>query len=329
MAETPITDETARALRASWFAYVDTVEAVRPALHAYGLKLTGSVFDAEDLTQEALLRGFAIIGRGDLHGPGSPVANPKAYLFRIATNLWLDQQRRRARELRALAEPAAVAGDVAADELLQAAERLMTASPQARAAVILKDVFGFTLGEIADQLRTTVGGVKAALSRGRDALAAPGPASDRGPSAALVDRFVAAFRTHDPATIAACLTESCDIQVHGVGGGRGRRGGWVEISAEDMSTQLEGATLAGERVVLCFEDRPEGRRLVDVLRLDESDGCVARIIDYFFCPDTLAAVGDELGLPVADAGYHQGVEVLPRMIRTTTLPWGAEGMMNR
>src|SRR5215813_3337751 len=156
MADTPITDETARALRTSWFAYLDTVEAVRGPLHAYGLRLTGNVWDAEDLVQETLLRGFAMIGRGDLHGPGSPVANPKAYLFRTATNLWLDAQRRRGRELRALAEPMAAAGEVAPDELIAAAERLMAASPQARAAVVLKDVFEFSLEEIADQLRTTV-----------------------------------------------------------------------------------------------------------------------------------------------------------------------------
>src|SRR5258706_3474624 len=137
----PISDGTARALRTTWFAYVDTVEPLRAPLHAYGMRLTGSVWDAEDLVQDTLLKGFAMIGRGDLHGPGSPVANPRAYLFRTATNLWLDGQRRRAREAQALAEPVAAAGDVAADELRQAAERLIAASPPARAARILQDVF--------------------------------------------------------------------------------------------------------------------------------------------------------------------------------------------
>jgi RNA polymerase sigma-70 factor (ECF subfamily) len=290
------------------------------------MRLTGSVWDAEDLVQETLLKGFAMIGRGDLHGPGSPVANPRAYLFRTATNLWLDAQRRRGRELKALSEPAAAAGDVAADELRQAAERLMSASPQARAAVILKDVFEFSLEEIADQLRTTVGGVKAALSRGRAAVkaAAEAPAGG-GPSPELVDRFIDAFRTHDVDTIAAALTESCDIHVPGVGGGRGRRGGWVEVSVQDYDTRLAPAVVGGETVVLCLLDGPAGPALTDVLRLEEADGLVARIVDYYFAPDTLAAVGAELGLPVSDAGYHQGVETLPRMIETTTLPWG-EGM---
>src|SRR5258706_5584180 len=90
MTAEPITDETARAMRASWFAYLDTVEPLRKPLHAYGLRLTGNVWDAEDLVQDTLLKEFAMIGRGDLHGLGSPVANPTAYLFRTATNLWID-----------------------------------------------------------------------------------------------------------------------------------------------------------------------------------------------------------------------------------------------
>lgn len=326
MADEPIDDDTARALRASWFNYLDTVEDLRGPLHAYGLRLTGSVWDAEDLVQDTLLRGFAMIGRGDLHGPGSPVASPRAYLFRTATNLWLDAQRRRARELRALAEPAATAAQVAPDDLLIAGERLMAASPQARAAVILKDVFEFSLEEIADQLRTTVGGVKAALSRGRAAVkAAPAPQDGAGPSRDLVDRFIDAFRSRDVARITATLTESCSIEVPGVGGGRGRRGGWAEASVQDHDTRLAPANVGGESIVLCLRDGPGGPTLADVLRLEAADGLVARIVDYYFCPDTLAAIGAELGLAVSSAGYHQDPETLTRMIATTTLPWG-EGM---
>ena len=328
MADQPIDDETARALRASWFAYLDTVEDLRPALHAYGLRLTGNLFDAEDLAQETLLKGFAMIGRGDLHGAGSPVANPKAYLFRTATNLWIDAQRRRSRELRALAEPMAAAGEVAPDELISAAEQLMAASPQARAAVILKDVFEFSLAEIADQLRTTVGGVKAALSRGRAAIketpveAAPGAA---GPSPDLVDSFIGAYHSHDPGRIMAALSETCDIHVPGVGGGRGRRGGWVEASVEAHDLRLEAAVVGGERAALCLAEKADGRTLVDVLRLEFADGLVTRIVDYYFCPDTLAAVGAELGIAVSHAGYHQPADLMHRMIATTTLPWGSAG----
>jgi len=321
----PITDDTSRALRTAWFDYLDTIEPLRPALHAYGLKLTGDVWDAEDLVQDTLLKGFAMIGRGDLHGPGSPVADPKAYLFRTATNLWIDRVRRAARERAWLGEPQAQTPPSDPDAARQGAEALFSAaSPQARAAVVLKDVFDFTLEEIADQLRTTVGGVKSALHRGRAALAAapPDPPPRDGPSQALVERFIAAFNSRDVPTLTAVLTETCSIEVPGVGGGRGRRGGWAEASVGHTGARLKAGVYRGEPVVLFFN---EGDRLYDVVRLEGDGDVVSRITNYCYCPDTLKAVAAELGLEVSLLGYHQPPQILTRMIATTTLPWG-EGM---
>jgi RNA polymerase sigma-70 factor (ECF subfamily) len=325
MDQDPLTDATARALRTAWFTYVDAVEPLRTPLHAYAMRLTGNVWDAEDLVQETLLKGFAMIGRGDLHGPGSPVADTRAYMFRTATHLWIDAQRRRAREQAILAEPQAQPAQAPAEAVRTAGEHLLAnAAPQERAAVILKDVFGFSLAEIADQLRTTVGGVKSALHRGRAALKAePSPSnSPGGPSRALVDSFIDAFHARDVGRITACLTEACSIEVPGVGGGRGRRGGWAEASVAHGGTRLQPGVYRGETVVLAFG--PEGG-LYDVMRLEEADGLVSRLINYCFCPDTIRLIGEELGLAVSPWGYHQPPDVLPRMIATTTLPWG-EGM---
>ena len=323
----PITDDDARGLRKHWFDYLDTVEPLRAPLHAYGLRLTGNVWDAEDLVQETLLKGFAMIGRGDLHGPGSPVANPRAYMFRTATNLWLDGQRRRVRERAILAEPQAEPGHTAPDAVRAAGEVLFAASPQARAAVLLKDVFDFTLEEIADQLKTTVGGVKAALSRGRaivQATASSEPAAG-GPSRDLVDRFIDAFNSRDVPRMTAVLTETCSIEVPGVGGGRGRHGGWAEASAGHVDVELRPGVYQGENVVLFLQLGEGPPALYDVMRLEEAEGLVARLIHHCFCPDTVAAIAAELGLPHLSIGYHQPEDVLPRMIATTTLPWG-EGM---
>jgi len=322
------TDDAARALRRAWFTYLDEIEPLRSSLHAYGLRLTGDVWDAEDLVQETLLKGFAMIGRGDLHGPGSPVASPRAYLFRTATNLWLDAQRRRVREMSALSEPVATPTHTSADELRVAGEQLMAASPQARAAVVLKDVFEFSLEEIADQLRTTVGGVKAALHRGRAALRSEPPAGATGaagPSRELVDRFIDAFHARDVGRITATLTEACSIEVPGVGGGRGRRGGWAEASVAHEGVWLRAGAYRGETVVLAFHDAAKGEALHDVMRLEEAEGLVSRLVNHCFCPETIRLIGEELGLSVEPWGYHQPPHVLPRMIATTTLPWG-EGL---
>lgn len=320
-----IDDTAARELRTTWFRYLDTIEPLRPRLFAYCLRLTRDVWDAEDLAQDVLLKGFAMIGRGDLHGPGSPVADARAYLFRCATHLWIDGQRRLARARGLPADPPAGLEPPPETARLAGEALFAAASPQARAAVVLKDVFDFTLEEIADCLRTSVGGVKSALHRGREALAGQGeaePSGRSGPPPELVDRFVDAFRAHDVARLTAILTETCSIEVPGVGGGRGRRGGWAEASLGHGEVRLRPADYRGETVVLFFD---VADRLYDIVRLEGEDGLVSRIVNHCYCPDTVAHVAAELGLEAASLGYHQPPDILPRMIATTTRPWASPG----
>jgi RNA polymerase sigma-70 factor (ECF subfamily) len=322
-----VTDEDARRLRRLWFAYLDTLEPLRPALHGYALRLTGNLWDAEDLVQETLLRGYAMTGRGDLHGERSPVANARAYLFRTATHLYIDQVRRAQAALRQAAtapEPAlaSTAEPAAAQDGFVRLTAL--ASPQERAAVVLKDVFDFTLEEAADCLRTTPGAVKAALRRGRERLAADDEALSRSrrpsPPKAVLDAFVDAFNRRDAAAVAAILAEECSIEVLGVGGGRGSDSDWVRFSLEESRVSLSAGDLAGEAVVLAMVD---GERLGYVIRLEADDGRVTRIIDYCYCRDTLAGASAALGFEGAYRAYHQSSAILERMIASTTLPWRA------
>lgn len=317
-----ITDDDARALRRAWFEYLDTVEPLRRPLHAYGMRLTGNVWDAEDLVQETLLRGFALIGRGDLHGAGSPVANARAYLFRTATHLFLDAQRRRARERAVLAEPQAAA--TPPDAVREAGEHLFAAaSPQARAAVLLKDVFEFSLEEVADHLRTSVGAVKAALHRGREALREPVLEPRLGPSRDLID----AYNAHDLARLLDVVTETVAIEVLGVGGGRrlNAENGWAEWVLT-QPVRAEVRRLDGEDVVAIFFRTPDAEQLCEVLRLEGEAGRVGRIVDYGFAADTLAYAADAFGYPAMPLGYHQDANTLVTMIATTTRPWDGDGI---
>jgi RNA polymerase sigma-70 factor (ECF subfamily) len=319
-----LSDDFARDLRRSWFAYLDVVGPLRPELHRYCLKLTGEVWSAEDLVQDTLLRGYGGMGRGDLHGQDSPVRSAKAYLFRIASNLWIDAARKASREAGVEMEPArpATAADAAVRVGEAGAVLMAVASPQERAAVVLKDAFDFDLAEIAELLSTSIGAVKSALHRGRARLAAHraggGPS---GASRALVDRFVAAFNAHDVPAVTALLLETVSIEVQGVGGGRGREGVWVSSTLADPLERAERRDFHGEAIVLHFKGQGQARRLTSLTRLDEADGGVSRIRDYCYCPDTLAVVAGELGLPVQRPAYHQQPDTLVRMIATTTLPW--------
>jgi RNA polymerase sigma factor (sigma-70 family) len=189
MADPELPDELRDELRAAWHRYVDLVAPLRPALHAVCRRLTGNVFEAEDLVQDTLLRAFATLGSVH-HG----IQNPRGYLLRTATNLWIDSLRRRGSEAEALAALDGAPDAAEAGSVRDAGTRLLQRlSPQERAAVVLKDVFEMSLEEIAEVLRTSVGAVKAALHRGRGRLEEQegGAASRRPrPSLALVDRFV-------------------------------------------------------------------------------------------------------------------------------------------
>jgi hypothetical protein len=81
---------------------------------------------------------------------------------------------------------------------------------------------------------------------------------------------------------------------------------------------VEWRELGGCRLVLHFAG--DGA-LQDIVRLEESDGGVSRIVDYCYCPDTLEAVAAELGLTGRTMGYHQPPKVLETMIASTQLGW--------
>src|SRR3989454_11923713 len=82
------TDPIRHAVEASWHRFLDLYEPLRPELYRYCRHLTRSPWDADDLVQDALFRAFAKLGCMN-----EPPENPRAWLFRIASNLWIDRVR--------------------------------------------------------------------------------------------------------------------------------------------------------------------------------------------------------------------------------------------
>jgi RNA polymerase sigma-70 factor (ECF subfamily) len=172
VAEIESPDALSADLRASWHRYVDALVPLRGDLYGYCRKLTRNVWDAEDLVQDTLLRAF---GQWGVTAP--EIHNPRAYLLRTATRVWIDRIRRRETEVRSahrIEEPGGPANPESSRQLKEASSRLLQRlSPQERAALVLKEAFEMTLEEIAELLATTTGAVKAALHRGRGRLRAP------------------------------------------------------------------------------------------------------------------------------------------------------------
>src|SRR5882672_11263522 len=162
-------NELPQSVQTSWHGFLETYEALRPELYRYCRHLTRSPWDAEDLAQDTLARAFVTLGQ-----MGDSPPNPRAWLFRVASNLWIDWIRRRTREepLATDAPETAAASDPRGAR--EAAGTLLgQLSPRERAAVVLKDAFDLSLEEIAEALSTTVGAVKTALHRARGKLVEP------------------------------------------------------------------------------------------------------------------------------------------------------------
>src|SRR5436309_8312477 len=142
-------------------------------LYTVAYRLTGNEDDARDLVQETLLRvrtGLRTYKPGSMEG----------WLSRIATNVFLDDVRRRKRRPLDLlpddpdrvvppdlAADEALAAEVLPDEVQAAIARL---PPDFRVAVVLSDVVGLSYAEIGENLGVPIGTVRSRIHRGRSLL---------------------------------------------------------------------------------------------------------------------------------------------------------------
>jgi RNA polymerase sigma-70 factor (ECF subfamily) len=199
---------------------------------------------------------------------------------------------------------------------------LQRLSPQERAALVLKEIFDMSLEEIAELLTTTTGAIKAALHRGRDRLSEPegGAASRRPmPSPQLLDRFIHRFNARDVDGLVALMLEngvaenvgnSAHIGLDPVDGVarffNAVVHGHPEWPAEFQyeSHRVERGEVEGEPVLLLFATRRGREALEAVMRFEEDDERIARIRAYGFCPETMRAVGEVLGLRVRTGIYR-------------------------
>src|SRR5438309_11603334 len=85
-----VTDGLRHDVETSWHRFLDTYEPLRSELYRYCRHLTRSPWDAEDLAQDSMARAFVTLGQ-----MGQAPSSPRAWLFRVASNLWIDQVRRR------------------------------------------------------------------------------------------------------------------------------------------------------------------------------------------------------------------------------------------
>jgi RNA polymerase sigma-70 factor (ECF subfamily) len=213
------------------------LEQYRRELTGYCYRMLGSLFEADDAVQETMVRAWRGIegfeGRSAL----------RSWLYRIATNVCVDQLRgrqRRARPmdfgpagttdsflgttlpehswLQPIPDARVVPDDGDPAELAESRESIRLAfvtalqhlPPRQRAVLILREVLRWHASEVAELLDTSVASVNSALQRARATLAtrdldAPDPDPVDAETQALLARYVDAFERYDIASLVTLL----------------------------------------------------------------------------------------------------------------------------
>ena len=253
-----------RACRGDRKAFGKLTEPYRRELIAYCYRLTGTLTEAEDMVQEAFLRAFR--GLDSFEGR----ASLRAWLYRIAHNLCLNHVQRRPPVWQSLEEvgetgmrdrapDAAEAGQERENVRLGFVALVQSLPPRQRAALVLRDVLGWSAEETARILETTVPAVKNALARARQTLASHpsggDPADVRDLAASdpdaqeTVAQWVDAFEKGNTERMVALLTEDWRLPPPV----KARRIGYNTTKAKD-------APVYGQEASKRREERTHGER---------------------------------------------------------------------
>lgn len=261
----------------------------RPALFRYCSRMTGSIADGEDAVQETMLKTVQSF-------PGfGALADPKAWLFRVAHNASIDILRARAKAPDGLNEELleATADPLAASDThwvsRTALRHFMWLTPAERSCVVLMDVLDHTLQEVAEITGKTILAVKGALHRGRKRLKEIAENKDglewptlEPAEALLLDLYAQRFNARDFDGVRELLGE--DVRLDLVG--RTKMQGKVPVSnyvSRYCSTQdwrfVPGAVEGRPAIIVIDPDDPRAPPRYFIL-ITILDGLIAGIRDF-------------------------------------------------
>jgi RNA polymerase sigma-70 factor, ECF subfamily len=294
--------ETRGTFEPPYSAFLETVTHLRPSLHRYCSRMVGSVLDGEDIVQEALFQAYRKLDTFDDNRPlGS-------WLFRIAHNRCIDFLRRRSVRLKAengaATQHFAESLDPSAPALGAAIERLvLNLPPKERACVLLKDVLDYSLEEIAELVDSTVGGVKAALHRGRSKLSAlTEESTPRRPAsreiAQLLHLYAERFNRRDWEGLRELIADDAQLRVADRFAGRLRKSPYFgEYEQLPVEWRMAVGEVDGEPVVIIMQQRADGWGPYSCIHLEMEGGRIVRVLDYFHTPWILSSADSIVVIP--------------------------------
>jgi RNA polymerase sigma factor (sigma-70 family) len=265
--------------------FLTLVAGVRPELHRYCARLTGSVFDGEDIVQDALARAFYALSLLVDVPPLRP------WLFRIAHNAALDFLKSHGRKyVESIADVDDVAGaeDKPEPAVVRAALATFLSLPVTqRSSVILKDVLGHSLEETAETMGTTVLAVKSALVRGRAKLleqARDAEAATAVPRAEL-DRYARLFNARDWDGVRALVSDDCRLDLVSKSQRRGKQVAFYFARYEQESLTARVARVDGRLALALYPaSAPASAKPAYFILLELAAGRVTNIRDFRYVP---------------------------------------------
>lgn len=289
-------------------------EALRPELHRYCARLMGSVIDGEDVVQDALTKALVTASEP------RELSTPRAWLFRVAHNRALDLLRSRAARPEPLEAARDVVDEVAADamatllheEAIELAVARFTELPVLqRSVIILKDILGESLVDIASLLELSVDSVKAHLARGRSRLrevsrSQPKEAAPRTPSTEVAS-YVTLFNRRDWEGLRALLADDVKLQQssHPLRVGAADVGMFFGIYAKSEGLWLAPAWLEDREVIAVFEESAPTPSYL--MWLEWQQGKICFIRDYRYVRYVLSEAELSLSCPPS-----RNPQMLPR-----------------
>ncbi|HEX6935311.1 MAG TPA: RNA polymerase sigma-70 factor [Actinomycetes bacterium] len=291
------------------------LDELRPVSFAIAYRMLGSVSEAEDVVQEALLRVHQALDAGE------QIASPRAFVATVTTRLAINELRsaRARRELYVgewLPEPIITGGHDDPAEHAETADSLSLAmlvlleslSPEQRAVLLLHDVFGYGYPEITTIVGKSEDNVRQLATRARRHVEQRRPRfrTTREQQDELARRFFAAAQHGDLAGLEALLAH--DVELTGDGGGkapalaRSLRGrsrvartliSWLRLAGRVPGVTLRPVEVNGGPGALFLDGQ---QRLLAVWVLDVVEGQITSV-NSIVNPDKLAHLG-----PVGDFG---------------------------
>ena len=275
--------------------FLALVAGVRPELHRYCARLTGSVIEGEDIVQETLAKAFYALSLS------ADVPPLRPWLFRIAHNAAIDflkSHGRKYTEATADIEDVAGCDDRPDPAVVRAAlARFLSLPVSQRSAVILKDVLGHSLEQAAETMGATVMAVKAALVRGRRRLLEPEPdqAETNVTTLADLDRYARLFNARDWDGVRALVSDDCRLDLVSKSQRRGKQVGMYFGRYEKEGVTLRVVRLEGQLAFAAFVDG--AAQPAYFMLLEFEGGRVTSIRDFRYVPYIATEAEFELVTP--------------------------------